>query len=304
MIQHLLHKEIDKKIWDNCIDKSINKLPYAYSWWLDAVSPDWEALIEDDFKAVMPLTCKSKFGFPYLYQPFFTQQLGIFSPDTITADELNYFLDAIPSCYRYIDIQLNYANNPTNKDFQYTIRKNFTLDLTLPYIQLAANYHRNCRRNIQKALHSGFRVKQGPGPSVFTRFVYRHLDKQLTDLRKNFYPVLYKISAESIQNETGKIAGIYKPDGELVAAGWFVQSAGRCIFLVCASTPTGKKNQAMFMLVDHIIREKAGSGLIYDFSGSNIPGVAYFNQGFGASQNNYISVKKNLLPWPLNILKK
>jgi hypothetical protein len=304
MIQHLLHKDIDKQVWDNCINRSLNLMPYAYSWWLDTVCPGWEALVQDDYKAVMPLTRNKKLGFHYLYQPFFTQQLGVFSPDFLTANEINHFLTAIPLYYRYIDIHLNYENNPTNENFQYTSRKNFTLDLSHSYIQLSSNYHRNCRRNIQKAIHSRFTVKPGPGPSVFTRFVQRHLDKQPIHLGKSFYPTLQKTTSTSIQNGTGQILGVFKPGGDLVAAGWFIQAAGRYIFLVCASTLSGKQNQAMFLLVDHVIREKAGSGLIYDFSGSNIPGVAYFNAGFGASQNTYLSVKRNLLPWPLRLLKK
>jgi hypothetical protein len=73
----LLHKEIDKNS-GICIHHSINRILYAFSWWLDAVCPGWEALIEDDYRAVMPLTGNIKLGIHYLYQPF-TQQLGVSS---------------------------------------------------------------------------------------------------------------------------------------------------------------------------------------------------------------------------------
>jgi hypothetical protein len=83
-----------------------------------------------------------------------------------------------------------------------------------------------------------------------------------------------------------------------------VEAAGRYTFLVCASTPEGKKNQAMFLLVDDALREKAGSGLVYDFAGSNLPGISYFNQGFGANESFYTAVNRNLLPWPLRMFKR
>ncbi len=83
MIRHLPHSSIDKQKWDACISDSRNRIPYALSWWLDAVCPGWDALVQDDYLAVMPLTHGHKFGIDYLYQPYFTQQLGIFSLSTV-----------------------------------------------------------------------------------------------------------------------------------------------------------------------------------------------------------------------------
>jgi hypothetical protein len=65
----------------NAIARSFNGIVYAYSWYLDIVSPGWDALVKDDYKSVMPLTWRKKYGIKYLYQPFFTQQLGVFSSD-------------------------------------------------------------------------------------------------------------------------------------------------------------------------------------------------------------------------------
>jgi|WetSurSiteA1Bulk_404760.scaffolds.fasta_scaffold08360_2 hypothetical protein len=304
MIKHLHHTEIDKQRWDACIDGSANPLPYAYSWWLDTVCPGWDALVQDDYVAVMPLTRNTRFGVDYLYQPYFTQQLGVFSQQDSGIRKISDFLNGIPDSYRYIDIRVNADNLPDHPDFLYTSRKNCTLDLSPDYIQLATGYHRNCRRNIQKALHAGLSVKTGPGPSVFTSFIRRNLDNQLTRLRKSFYPILQQIVQTSIQKGTGEIKGIFNPRGDLVAAAWFVLTPGRYTFLVCASTAAGKENQAMFLLVDHAIREKAGTGLLFDFAGSNMPGIAYFNLGFDARESFYPALKRNLLPWPLSRFKK
>ena len=56
MIKHLTHNMIDKRRWDDCIAKSFNGSVYAWSWYLDIVHPNWEALIENDYERVMPLT--------------------------------------------------------------------------------------------------------------------------------------------------------------------------------------------------------------------------------------------------------
>jgi hypothetical protein len=304
MINYIAHNEIEPQRWDDCIMQSENRLPYALSWWLDAVCPEWDALIEDDYKAVMPLTWNRKLGIDYLYQPYFTQQLGVFS--TLTSDPglVSRFLEAIPARFSYIDIHLNSNNQPVNREFRYVPRRNFTLDLSISYIQLFSNYHRSFRRNVNKAVHSDLIVKPGPGPSVFAAFIQKCLNEKLTNLRKNFHVIQLKIINATIQNKTGKILGVYNHAGELLAAGLFVEAAGRYTLLVSASTPAGKKQLAMYLLVDYAIREKAESGLIFDFEGSNIPGIAFFNSGFGSKESFYSAAIRNNLPWPLRLIKR
>jgi hypothetical protein len=303
MIHHLSHASIDMQKWDACIENSQNRLPYALSWWLDAVCPEWDAMVQDDYLAVMPLTHGNKIGINYLYQPYFAQQLGIFSQSPIMPETITEFLNAIPLKYKYIHIQLNSGNNVQHTDFTFSTRKNFILDLSPSAIELAGNYHRNCRRNIQKAVHAGLIVKQGPSPSAFIHFIKNHLEKQLTGTRKDFYATLASITTASIQQSAGEITGVYTHTGELVATGWFITILGRCLFQVCASTDKGKEKQAMYMLVNHMITKNAGSGLVFDFAGSNIPGIAYFNSGFGSTVTHYPVIVRNSLPWPLKWVK-
>jgi hypothetical protein len=259
--------------------------------------------VQDDYLAVMPLTHGHKFGIRYLFQPYFTQQLGVFSTLPVTPSTITGFLEAIPLKYKYVHIQLNSDNNIQHTDRPFFTRKNFILDLTPSAIELASNYHRNCRRNIQKAVHAGLIIKQGPSPSAFAHFIRNYLDKQLKGTRTTFYPTLTRITSASVQHSAGEIVGVYTHTGELVAAGWFITILGRCLFQVCASTEKGKENQAMYMLVNHMITKNAGSGLVFDFAGSNIPGVSYFNSGFGSRVTHYPVITRNLLPWPVKWMK-
>ena len=57
-IHYLTNREIDKIKWDECIDKADNGLVYAYSFYLDHMAKQWDALVWNDYEAVMPLTWK------------------------------------------------------------------------------------------------------------------------------------------------------------------------------------------------------------------------------------------------------
>src|SRR5690242_10054348 len=109
MFVFLQHKDIDKTKWDACIDTSMNGNLYAYSWFLDAVSPNWCAIIKEDYSVVMPLPSKKKISINYLFQPFFSQQLGAFFREE---KEAKGILNFIPSFYRYQEMNLNTKFQP------------------------------------------------------------------------------------------------------------------------------------------------------------------------------------------------
>ncbi len=54
MIKYVSHEVIDREKWDKCIDNSTNGLVYAYSWYLDLICDEWNALIENDYESVFP----------------------------------------------------------------------------------------------------------------------------------------------------------------------------------------------------------------------------------------------------------
>ena len=61
-IRYLSQAQIDKKKWDECIDRADNGLIYPYSFYLDALSKNWDALVLNDYEAIMPLTWNKKYS--------------------------------------------------------------------------------------------------------------------------------------------------------------------------------------------------------------------------------------------------
>src|SRR6266516_1681416 len=94
-IQYIPKKKIDKEKWDRCITNASNGLIYGYSFYLDLMAKNWDGLMLDDYKAVMPLTWNRKYSIDYLYQPFVCAQLGLFGKN-LSNDLLENFFEAIP----------------------------------------------------------------------------------------------------------------------------------------------------------------------------------------------------------------
>ena len=109
-----------------------------------------------------------------------------------------------------------------------------------------------------------------------------------------------------IKTISAKSAGcVYaaKEGGALVAAAFFGFSQSRAIYLVSASSTLGKEDRSMFKIVDAFIKDHAGSELVLDFEGSNIPSVARFFAGFGAKPEIYQSASFSRLPGFLKRVK-
>lgn len=299
MISYIKNSQIDRKKWDNCIRSSQQNMVYALSWYLDKTAPDWGGLVMDDYKAVMALPQRKKFGFSYVFQPLLTQQLGIYGRQAGDAKLTADFLKAIPADIKYVDYNLNKFHSKPESGFRTEKRINYELKLNQPYAEIEKSFSSNTKRNIQKSIVSNGVDLQ---VSVAEMIKLKRLE-QKGSRPPAFYEWLNIYMTSIIDAGKGSIVGVRKGE-ELIAAAFFIICMNRIYYLVPVSTDTGKKSRAMFAIIDHIIGKYADTGLILDFEGSEIEGIARFFAGFGATKNYYYNIRRNNLPFPLKFLKR
>lgn len=281
-IRYLKHKEIDRTRWDECLDASPDALPYARTWYLDVVSPGWEALVADDYDCIMPLPRKRRYGLAYLVQPPLTQQLGVFARQGGSEKMTEAFMRKIP--YWSYHMHLN-EHNATPRA---TPLPNYVLPLARPYAELQAAYGINARRNIAKARRAGVEVREGLPPDDFLTFYYG-VEKDYTAPDR---ALVARLLDEGLRRSAVALYGAYNPEGELVAALCLLVSTGRLVYLLPVSGTEGKRLSAMFAVIDHIIYRNAGTPCLLDFEGSRQEGIARFYRGFGAELREYYGVRR------------
>jgi len=302
-IKHLRNTDINTLKWDECINTAFNGIVYAYSWYLDIVCEDWEALVEGDYETVMPLTINRKFTIWYIYQPYFTQQLGVFSKVKLSEKKVAEFINAIPAKYKYIDINLNTFNKLIDNQFKKEERVTYQLDLIQPYSVIAEKYSTNTRRNIKKAIENKISIINSVTINSLIDFFKQNIGNKL-QMKESSYENLRRIISFAQRYRTGEILGAYTEQNELCAAAFFLTSHNKTIFLVSVSNDSGKENRAMFLLVDQFIKKFSEKNLTLDFEGSNIESIARFYESFGAKPCKYLRITQNRLPWYARIFKK
>ncbi len=303
MIRHLQHSEIDKTKWDECVNISPGKLVYAYSWYLDIVSPGWEALVLDDYLAVMPLTCRKKYGLNYLYQPPFTQQLGVFGPK-LNERIIQHFLDQVPILYKLVEINLNIANSGDLRGYETSGWLTHHLSLNKKHEELMQTYSTNHKRNLRKAVNSGYETEKNTRMEEIIRLFRSGKGKEADSLKRKDYKVLIALAEACIKKNKAERIGVRNKEGILLAGALFIVSDGKAIFLFSGTSPAARNTGALHFLIDSFIREYSGSDLTLDFEGSNDKELARFYKGFGASEFVYLHLRRNDLPAMIRWLKK
>jgi hypothetical protein len=298
-ITYLPYSNINLKKWDDCLANASNETIYAYSFYLNHMATQWDALVADDYEFVMPLTYNKKYGIYYLYQPAFCAQLGVFGKN-ITAAIVGAFIKAIPSKFKYCDIYLN-NNNVFNLTNTYN-RINYILDLNKPYNILYDSFRENTKRNIKKCKQLNLTAKkdieieniialakvQNNAFSNLTDSHYQSLEQLFIYLKKQNKAVTY---------------GIYLEEKLLASAAFFFTNT-RTYYILVGNHPDGKTLGASHALINVFIEEHAYQNLILDFEGSDISSLAFFYSSFAAIEEKYAALKFNRLPWYIKWLKQ
>lgn len=296
MIKYLTHNQIDKEKWDNCISLSFNGNVYAWSWYLDIVHPNWEALVEDNYKRVMPLTGGRKFGINYLYQPFFVQQLGVFSQKQLSSDVVSNFISSIPSKYRFAEIRLNIHNKFDSDTLIVDCHRNVELDLISDYDSLYKNYNNNTKRNLAKAHANDIVVVKQINPEMIINLFRNNKGKDVIHWGKKEYDRLLQLIYTAIYHDSCLLYGAVRENSDsLVAGAVFMFSHDRIVFLFSGADESNTENHALTLVLDYVIHDFSGTQNTLDFEGSDSDSLARFYKGFGGKELYYNGVNFNKL---------
>lgn len=308
MVRYVLHNEIDFKKWDECIDNSCYPIIYAYSWYLDTVSPGWHALIEGDYDSVFPLTWKKKFGIHYLAQPLFAQQLGIFSKKELTQGKNLIFLNAIPSKYVHFNISLNPTN--TYRDtlkYKYVNKRTYYVSLNNDYSRIFEAYANDTKRILKNFAKNKLTIKDIQAKQVIDLYK-NNVWHKTPDVTLHDFETVEKLVKITTLKKDCLILGAFTNEGVLCAGMIFFKSNNKIMFTFGGCNETGRQKGGMRFIIDCVFRNNCNNNLIFDFEGSSIKSIEYFFKSFGSVKlefpniiysNSYflrkaISIKQNI----------
>ncbi|MGZ3921223.1 MAG: GNAT family N-acetyltransferase [Bacteroidia bacterium] len=297
-MKFLQHNEIDFKKWDEAILRSPSPLVFAQTFYLNATSPGWCALIKGNYEFVMPVTANKKLGINYLLQPPFTPQLGIFGKDP--AKHANEFFSFLGKKYKYIDIELNFTN----------VFNDILLKSKITYVIKYSNsyaYNSNTKRNIVKAQKLNLICEEAEAkdiPQLSKKYLNPFLKNQLKIKPKQVNQFV-QLLLNSIHENHLKTFLVRNEKKEICAMGHFISNNKHAVFLKGTSFDKDAKSGSMHFLMHHAIEHyKHKKIAMFDFGGGQSASIGQFFAGLGGERVSYYLYKRNNLPKAIRWVKK
>jgi hypothetical protein len=283
-ITYLKRSKIDPQKWDNLVLQHPQGT-CATTWYLDGVTHQkWDALVLGDYNAVMPLPYKTLFlGIRRLYQPPFTQQLGIFSGEMkVTSEVVALFLAAIPM--KYIHRQINFQANTTLSSHAFQQKLNL-------YTSAYTNYSKSVQKKLRQATAFDFYVEEVSPTQLHTIYMKETAPK-IAFFSEKLGDLMLHLMKKAVALQQGHVVGVHEKASKKLLFACFLlpnqsQNQSRILNPFGAYTQEGREKHATIFLYDYLIQKYTKQGIALDFMGSNIPAIATFFKNFGCIEEYY-----------------
>ncbi len=269
--------------------------PYLLPDYLTIVHPGWTLFSSGNF--LFPLTPRRLAWYRLLEQPLLTQHFALIGekkPQKVDYDQL---LTSLQQQFHQLDFCLDTTGFEPPRGWKSQERLTYRLNLPENPLLLRENYSQHLKRLLKKP--ASLLLRNNLAVDEFLPFLRTHLPNK-TRLPKRFYA-----QAETLLRHPGlgwQIYGAYANE-KLVAACAILHHGNQRYYQLAVNAPAGKNLNAMHQLVDHLLINYCGQGLVFDFEGSMIAGLQRFYSGFGAKPYIYTRVSYSRLPWPLSLWK-
>ena len=284
MINYISHNQIDRTKYDACIENAKSSRVYAFSWYLDTVCETWDVLMKGDYEVVMPVPKRKKYGLSYVYTPAWVQQLGVFSLKDITAEETEIFKKTLTSKFHWIDYHFNTGNFVSDRKI--LTKTNYILPIIGEVDEIFKNYNQNRKRALSGNFDHLFLDKDGSLDLFFKH--YQKIEKPY-ELEEETLRKLHILAEKN--PDYVRIWNVFD-DMDFRGGLIWVKDKQRITYLMPVANEKAKNENVPTFIINELIKDHLNQGLVLDFEGSMISGVANFYKSFGAVEENYYYFKK------------
>ncbi len=307
MIRFVKHQDINPESWNRAVENAENASVFAKFEMLDILTGDatWHAAIKDDYTAVLPLPYRQKFGFSYLYTPFFLPQMGIYAESPINSSDTLMFFNIIPRKFFQVDLLFQKGDDITKLPDNHLVFTSHELDLKGPFDALWDGFSQNTRRNIKSAEKHflTFEKNEGLVEEIIQLFKNNRGKDQAVHYKDRDYQTLLRAANFLLKQGNLDVVGVRNTEKKLIAGALMVRDHSKIWFWFSGRDETAAESRAMFFLLHEYLKDLCDTDLVFDFNGSNNENVARFYRGFGGLPYSIPMLQYSRLGI-LNLIKK
>ncbi len=269
----LKRNQIDDKKWNTCVQNAINPRIYGLTWYLDSVCDNWLGITNEQYDFVFPVPLSKKWGIiPWVAQPPFCQQLGLFAQKPIPYETIFSKLRSFPK------VQLHF--NPAFP-LNLPLKRNSLLNLNAPYEKIYQNYSSLRKRELKKIQKQNIQLKYNENIPQSLNFWINQWKTQHF-FQPKWGIILKNLIQNAKKNQRLMLLAAYH-NQNIIGTSLFLLDFQRIIYLGGTTNQKGV-NTLMF---DFIIQNFANKITYLDFEGSCISSIQQFYETWGNLQYEY-----------------
>jgi hypothetical protein len=295
-VQILRSHELDFKKWDNCVASSPNCLVYGLSEYLNFTADNWTGVVVDDYASVMPVPWRRKLGVTYSYCVPFLQQSGIFS--THSGWSVDSAKSAIASICTYGDYYFNFGQ----QDEFLPAMTNFILPLEGSYDELQRRFTPDARQIISKCKQSSMAYATGEIDEAVS--LYAAICRARLKISAQQYDSFAQLCKTLAAKDAVVVRKVTDPKGNTLSIMLLVKFQKRLYNVLNSTTDAGRELRSNYLLYACAFEEFENQDYLFDFEGSDHPGINAFYRQFSPVNQHYYRYHFNDLPLIARILKR
>jgi hypothetical protein len=275
---------IDTNKWDLLVRQSGGDV-FSLSWYLDALANEWCIITDDDYTTGIAIPYTKKFRVKLGYIPVFSRYVEWFGSTQYQQAAINLIHDSFHG-------------------YNFRVRSHIELQNEVELVHQCVNMDAGtlgsqAKRMLNKAAKNEYSVEE----SFELEFALSIIGNELTGKFKGIDDSsIHRLRNLCVSAAREKMLRIFSLDeiGAIIC----IQSGEKLLYLKGTATEQGKKNGAMYALMQKAIDFSVSNKLIFDFGGSTIEGVRKFNQNLGGMDEIHFGYSKNNAPFWYNLLRR
>lgn len=278
-------KDIDIDQWNRLVHQEETTL-CDFSWYMDVVCENWFVYVDEEYTKGIAFATTTRMGIENVTIPSYVRQNRFYG--NWSEEEIQDFVTLLQSQFKGGILQV---------DRQITGKKRTT------QIVRSLQLSNHAKRNIKKAEKAQITTQISNDILPSYQITIQELASKIDEFNsKNQQKLLHLL--EALQKEGRLIIREILLDEQIVGGLFFVKGKSQDSFIKGSANELGKKNGGMYLAMKQQIEATLADNKVFDFDGSDVPGVKRFNHYFGAKNEYYYQIQWDNNPFWYRLIKK
>ena len=268
------HSELDKKRWDDLVDKTPHATIFSRSFYWDATADDWYVYLDENFRYGIPIGCTKKIGVLSVYPPFFHRYAEIIGDFSLV--DQNHFWRTMQQKFPKGVFQLKQDILPVpSTTYCHQVLKPSSF-----------RPKEQAKRMLKKANKKNFVVRETTHVDQVIQFIITTLSKRMALYDSKSVKGLVRLVKAASEVQNIHLFELY--EAEVLKGAIIGLNDGKTmLYLKGACVDDTTQHGGMYLLMKSLIEKAEALQLNFDFGGSRVEGVRFFNSRFQGEDEFY-----------------